>query len=468
MAAATAPGGVVHEDRARYAPFYEAGERYVHDHGLVVGGPIATKLLLGEPLGHDDTTYDVYSVSARRDAWALADAFHALAPEGLGRYAKATTKRADAEFIVTVDGRDLFRVHALAVHRGARIADIIAPTPRPAAFARAAKGRRKGKPLALGCMGPEIQLLAVYACLADPSRAGEWPSAIGAEVHLRAMFDKGIRRKIGAIVGGRPPPARRPAQLIEALLREYVPRVGHVVVGSYAVAALRGAEGGRADRSRGRGAGWQKPSRGARPRRLQVVATAPLKEEEEKIRQVAARLGFEVQSTTNAARIPSDPDLRRLTMYVVRPGERRVSFIDVYDAGARELVPFASGGGGHLPPDAYVGTPYVVLRFLLADIWTILLLNRMGAASADFANRVLGEMLGEVEAVAAALVRLKAAGEFAAIFPTRDDDYVGRHVDPATGGKREAKRERKKAKAAGRRAFFPPYYAAKEKGGSTS
>jgi hypothetical protein len=257
IAAAESPDGAVMRDRRRYVPFFEAAERHAHDRGMIVGGEAATLLLTDAPLGPSDYFYELYSGDALADARALTEAFYAIAPEGLGRYASMTTSVPQKEFRISVDERPLFRVKALAVHRGARAADVIVPSIRPARFARAG-----GVALPLRCMGPEIQLIAVYAALSDPSRASDWSSLLRAEEGLRALFEEEFGGKIltavAAATGG-----GSSAALVAALVDEYVPQDGHVLVGSHAVAELTLGGG----RKRWAASSWFRPTRSGRKRR---------------------------------------------------------------------------------------------------------------------------------------------------------------------------------------------------------
>lgn len=470
ITAAKSPDGAVMRDRARFIPFFEAAERYVHEHDLIVGGDTATRLLLGNPLGPEDYFYELYSSRALDDARALTAILYGLDPEGLGHYANMTTGVPHKEFSINVDERTLFRVKALETHRGARAADIIVPSLRPSDFAR----DPGGKPLMLQCMGPEIRLMSVYAALTNPARAGEWPGLLKAEERLREMYTEEVRGKIKEVGdetqgGNEELPT---AALIAALASEYVPRSGHAAVGGYAVRSLEagGAVGGQP--------------------RLQLVTSNTFREEDKAVTRIASRLGFNVQCTKHESRVPTDDRLCRMTMYILRPGSRREAFLDIYNSGEYELVPFVGappkiGGRGAprrrgpqhprspqpkaapsgveaLPPGAPVGTPFVVLRFLLVDAWTIQLLCRMEVTSAQYTRQVLRELLADFERAAAAYLRLREAGSFEAIFPLGVDSYIGTYVDPILHQKRQRFGPAAKKAARGERMYYPPYYPARD------
>jgi hypothetical protein len=467
--------GVALEDRRRYEAFVEAAERYAAENDLVVGGPAATRLLLesGGPADLDSFQYDFFSGQALARARGLGDALYALDPQGLGHYVAVLTKVPDYLFAVSVDGRDLFTVTALPVHRGVRTADIVMPSRRPAQFAT-----RGDAPVELACMGPEIQLMGLYAALCDPGRAAEWGELLAAETGLRALLAREVRAKIaqavargsaaeGARTGGRD--ARR-ARLFRRLHAEYASGPDRVLVGPGAVALLTGGQLG--------------------DERVQVLTASPLDAEAQVVAALARAEGFEVQwGSPQDPKIPVDPRLRRLTVHLVEgsrsgadgpPGApRREPIMDLYNVAAHDLVPYvtagalasdaATGGGRECarlaaggrrdkgrradrhprPAEAWsppaglkVGTPFVLMRFRLADMWTMQVLMRMGAASAGYAKSVLLATLADFEAVAAYYEEALGAaasdpeGAAARLLPL--SSYVGRLEDPGLALKRAA------------------------------
>lgn len=405
---ARGPTGAVMEDRLRFVPILRAAEEYAHAHGMIVGGRPATLLLLDAPLGPSDYSYVFFSDRAQEDARALTDLIYALEPAGLTHYAVMNARVPFQEFEIAVDERTLIQVKALAVHRGARAADVVVPSQRPARFARTPDGAAA---LPLLCMGPEIQLIDTYAALADPSRAGDWAELVKAEERLREIFGDEIEAKIkeATSVGGAEPRSRTAAFLAD-LVKDFVPRTGHALVGSLAARVLKRP--------------GQVPSGG----RLQLVTANTFGEEESAVRAVAARHGFNVQSTRNEPKVPTDDRLRRMTMYIVRPGERREPFIDIYNAGDYQLVAYSQVAG--LP----CGSPFTVLRFILVDAWTLQLLFRMGSVAAAYTRQALREAVAEFRKVAAVYVAARDRGDFAAVFPP---EYLGRFQDPVILGKRE-------------------------------
>jgi hypothetical protein len=217
----------VMRDRSAYAPFLEAAERVAHERGLVVSGASATRLLLGKELTPDDFTYEFYSYDLEGDTRALADAAYGAGPEGLGLYTEARSEVSKRLMAVFVNERRLFQVTAFPSFRRSGASGFVPTVPRPATFARAPDG----SPLNLHVLAPDLQLLDVYASLTNPADAGSWVGLVGVAAALEAAA---AAETPTLVRGGRAGPAGRKAASgrdVEAFVREFVGRVGHVEVG---------------------------------------------------------------------------------------------------------------------------------------------------------------------------------------------------------------------------------------------
>jgi len=450
------------DDRMRYQKFIEAAEHFAVKNGLIVGGESATRLLLGptdvpDPPTLDSFFYGFYSNRAPSNGRALGDALYELDPDGLGHYTTVLTKVTDYLLAVAVDGRDLFTITSLPRHRGVKTADVVIPSSRPAQFAK----DNDGNPLQLLCMGPEIQLMNIYADICNPGNAGDWLELLETEEKLRQLFFREIKAKITLAVkratGGSHETTNR---LIHALQEKYITGPGKVVIGPLAIALIAGKEPAANDR-------------------LQVVTAQSLEDEARKIAAVALTVGVEVQWTLNDPKIPTDARMRRLTVYA-QTGKRRTPVLDVYNAANYEAVPFITLGqlrkpsnvlgsgsdvivtGGRdrrnrnsprrfkAPAELKIGTPFTLMRFRLADMWTIQILMQMDAIGPEYANRILLDMLDGYDIVAKHYTNISPE----LLLPK--SSYIGRLEDSALALKRAAQNTR------GRR-FHPPYLPAQRK-----
>jgi hypothetical protein len=446
-------------DRQRYSKFMAAAEDAGGKLGLIVGGAAATKLLIGNPTDGsqpppveiDSYYYEFYSSNIVADARALGKIMYQLDPDGLGHYTTVITKIANYLLTIDVDGRTLIAITALSSNRGLDTAEVIMPSYRPAQFARDSNS----VPLQIACTGPEIQLMSLYAALSNPAEASSWVAHMRSERTLRVIFKREIYTKISdavaeirGLTSARMGPAEGLiAKLMLSLCNRYATGPGRVVIGPVAVSIMT-------DSLLTHGA------------RLQVIAVSSLESEARDIEAVAKQVGVEVQWTVNNPNIPTDPRLRRMTVSVITAGHRE-PILDVYNVGSFEIVPYVlvkevvRGGRKPLKPsiepsgDLKIGTPFVIMRFRLADIWTMQVLMRMKVVSASFANNMMRQMLREYEDVAVHIDSLVMAAEHGGaavankIFP--QGSYVGRLEDAQLALKRAAKKNPKTK-------FYPPPY----------
>jgi len=433
------------KDRQRYRAFLVAAETYAAEHNLIAGGEYGIRLLLGGDAADSSSadaagsiaTEDLsilrefYSSQAPTQARAIGTAMYAVDPDGLGHYTSIVTRIGGYHLVATVDGRDLVSVYDLPVHRGVATADLVLAVKRPAMLAVDAAGT----PIQLLCMRAEIQLLGVYAALCNPSAGGRWPDLLEIEPKLRYMFlqDMGVTDSVTGGASPRPYEPSHPATLWSDIRDKFATGPGRVLVGPEAI-RIGGGSGGRASSSG----------------RLQVVAVSPVADEAEEVATLAKSHGISVTWGINTPRIPSDSRMERLTVYIVHPHNRgREPILDIYNCGSYEAVPYRLAKLSKNGPDIKIGTPFLIMRFRLVDLWTIRILEKMNVIKSEYARTITRETVADFVAAAVAVSAAAAASSAADLLPV--SNYVGRATDAGLALKRAAQ-------ASGN--FYKPYYPA--------
>ena len=408
------------EDRARYVPFFAAAEKFAIGHQLIIGDSAASLLLTGQKeLGIDDYSYTFYSGEAKRAARELTTVLYDLKKNDVKLadfYVYMMTEVPSEEFVIRVDERPLFTIKTLRVRRGVALRDVFVPSMVSGFFV---KSNRQ-----LMCVGPELQLIQIYADLCNPTLASSWGRLVDTEAKLRALLLKNLPAKTETILGGAK--ELSPQILVKKLRDEFAGKSGRVLL----------------EVSKDQ-------------KRLHVVTSNSLAEDEAAVRALAKKYGYaRTESTTNKPDVPGSARLARLTMYLVYPNKRRIPFIDIYNAAQYEVVPFVTKGKSLLKQ----GTYFVRLRFLLVDLWIIQLLLRMQSINADFARRILTEVITKYHEVAgeyvSALSSARTPDDFSQIFPLHESDYIGSYEDPRTAQKRRVLLMRRKGQ------FPVPFYPA--------
>lgn len=295
--------------------------------------------------------------------------------------------------------------------------------------------------------------------LCNPAKAANWGELLETEAGLRGLFGQEIRAKIEAAVARVGGAARLSAAepLYRILRDKYAAGPSRVLIGPAAIALLTGKSV-------------------VGEERLQVITAGRLDGDAQEIVELAKAAGVEVAWKIDDPKIPTDPRLRRMTVHAVL-GRRREPILDVYNSAAFDLVPYvtlastalwpgaASRRGGRArrekasatsgpPATLKIGTPFVLMRYRLIDMWTLQVLMQMGIINAGFARTTLNGMLSGYNAAAAHYESMLAsaahdpAGASHQLMPLTA--YIGRLEDPELALKRAAQSR------TGAR-FHPPY-----------
>ncbi|MEY4847635.1 MAG: hypothetical protein RLZZ36_748, partial [Pseudomonadota bacterium] len=164
--------------------------------------------------------------------------------------------------------------------------------------------------------------------------------------------------------------------------------------------------------------------------------------EAEAVALIGKGLGLSVAAHTATMNLPGDVRLQRLTLTVAST-HHRVVIMEIYNLALYELVPYVNRG------PLRIGSPFVILRFLLMQLW--LLRSR---------NRDLRHIVGLIQL---AVRLLKAPPED--VLPV---NYIGRVEDSEVAFKREILSAMKQLGADGRPRFYSQYMPAAVKKGNPS
>jgi hypothetical protein len=187
-----------------------------------------------------------------------------------------------------------------------------------------------------------------------------------------------------------------------------------------------------------------------------------LGDEEEALRRALApelAAGHELTARTHDPHLPVDPRLRRLTLSLVQveTGARR-PLVDVYNLPQYALCPFFTAHHPGAEQRLQIGTLPLVMRILLADLWTILLLRRAGRLKPGVAAAAAADTLDSIR-VAGRKLDLRLVGragprksdpplvlpDFALVFPTEGRWYAGRVLSEELAAKRAMLRSTRRA-----------------------
>lgn len=410
---------IITEERNDLEPFYATVENYVakfsqfegsKDAGIFVGGSLGVNMLLGKPRTLSDYVYYLYSQQALRHANQLTNLLAEMIAKSYGSVKDILAKAEEVyeavakdpkqrgqiknipepkivmmktalpyqRYIIYVDARVLVQFTSLP-HGSA---SIVKPT-----LAESLSTSTKNK---LFVISPEVQLLDLYRVLYSPAKVGEWREAMRDENNLYQHLKKRLPELKNAKKGGdsdtKDGAGSQHDEYKLHILSQWVTSNPNVVlIGDFAIRMLL---------SENRGS------------MVQVITQKNPEEDAAKVCEILEKqFNIKCSQHTRPLSIMQDFRLQRTT---VRADEKEVLYI--YNCGAYDFIPFnlvvTVKGGGMKPSkpkhDApktskhaqfiQVGNPFVLLRFLLVDFWTVRLLNAEGKIDAKYAQLRLDEI----------------------------------------------------------------------------
>lgn len=343
---------VMENDRMSFKPFFETAERFMSRHHILVGGRVGIDLLLGRPLTRNSFYWELYCDEthkmSRELGRAIAETESAHIP---ARTTAVSTNIYGREYTIRVNTRLLFKLYGLSDRISAMV-----PTLRPGYFTNSQ----------IKCIPEEIQLISIYRNLYSPDRADTWEDELLNEEKLFEGWQS-------PITGGR-------ELLGRALARDLSLRIaklpGIVIVGDWALDAIQSAAGNGAGKENNSTKDeQQKDNKSAkdksvkdeqskdntsnlrlidRPGRLQLIGS--------KSSVLESISKYPVKVMKYSPNLPDDFQLTKHTIFVNDNGER-YPVCDIFNAADFEMIPY------HVIDGKWYGAPYVLMRFVLIDLW---------------------------------------------------------------------------------------------------
>lgn len=472
---ATADAFILANDRELYAPFFACAEQFCARTGVLIGGVVGTDLLTGTPKSKHSYFWELYAPAGAgalptwQQAKALADELArvktALVP---ARTVALQTNIKNREFTIYVWARQLFKIYALDTYRGVQLARLMLPVERQGYFTREH----------ILCVSEEIQLIAIYRALYTPARLDEWPKAIAQERALydilkysfstRAVWQTPARLRedsvdgndttggadIAAVYGGRsivsagaadrgrkrehPPSLKSAAASLQARVVDIL-RDSVVVIGDHALAA----------------AGWLSASE--QSTRLQFITAEPIETIIDLLMRAINGRGanarsanlwnkFVVTYASFQMNLPDDFQIVKYILYLSDGKEQQV-LADVFNSGQYEMIPYKVVSAVAPAGATFrIGAPYVLLRFLFIDVWTLKIVIRLSPQHPEYIRERILQLIAHIDVVRGQVQTMTAEELF------QLTDYIGCYVNDQTAKK-------KLIKEIGRR--YPIYYPAR-------
>lgn len=398
---------VLRNDRMLYAPFFETAETFCAAKNILIGGAVGVDLLAGRPLMKDSFLYELHCDNAYQSAKDLSVLLsQTRSPHVPADTVCLVTNIRHKEFTISINSRVMFKIYAADRFRGQSVIPLMSAVTR-GYFAENN----------ILCVSAHMQLIEIYRNLYSPAKMQSWRQDMTNEHTLfptigQANAQANSQANDEGYVGG-----WDGDRAFAAMAKESQ----DVIIGDYALRAL----------------GLEKEAR-----RLQIITATCAEDTKAWLERVLAKTSSQgkpgrearVKYIKHPLNITADFQLIKHTFYELR-GDSQVFIMETFNSTQYEMIPYINSTAQK------IGSPWVLLRFLLIDAWV----TNMLQGSAGIPSRI----------IASAKVIRQKYKDVNILFPK---EFVGVYIS-------ESFAKKKLIKDTGE--VFAPFYPARRHGGAT-
>lgn len=382
---------MIRTDRMRFSEVYRITEEYCRNNVVIISRVDKIVSESDEKKEFGDV-YNLYCSFPYKHATNLSNLIH----DGVGEWVKMRTIVGYQEFVIEYDMRPLINLYSIDAQKNVKLHALIMPMKIDNLF----------------YMSPEIEIIDVYHKLYSPNESDNWADLLETETKL---YDLLLRRMKSGVFGGAEnvsapsPEDNTDLQYLKYLvLSEFCGEFikDYVVVGHW---ALHVVEASKEDDYKMRSS----------VEKIQVVTSIDIEKAVEDIVQFLKKYtNAKIVSRVQDLHIPKDFRINRYTIYIGVPSKnneiKEKAFMDIFNCGNFELIPYIPvslntrygsmvkdvnydenhnrrrlkkssrwrrGGGESYDSDEFlvkIGNPFVLMRFLIIDLWIIRVIHGMG------------------------------------------------------------------------------------------
>uniref|UniRef100_A0A6G7KTM1 PK421R n=1 Tax=African swine fever virus TaxID=10497 RepID=A0A6G7KTM1_ASF len=329
----------VQKDTDRYSDVLSTIANFIYQHKCIISGESAHLLFLQKNI----YLYEFYSNNVAEHSKALATLLYKLVPEYLTRYTVLITKIPNHWYVFIVHQREFVRLYAIPA--------VIQHLPIPILpfYCTSALTQQE-----LFCLRPVLQLLQIYSKLCIPNFVEEWPTLLDYEKSMRTLFLQQFPQRL-EMSGGKKEEEEKHASIITKILLQMVSTRQRIVVGGYIQKNLYNHVLKNTNR-------------------LQLITSLYIYAEKDIIQQFCVSNGLQIKIRINNPLLPTNPELRRLSIYFIITIVVVQSYLllHMYNTGSYVLLP--TNQIYTLVGTFLLRTPFVQARFLLVQIWVLMLI----------------------------------------------------------------------------------------------
>lgn len=326
--------------RSSYDAFFSELEQAVADFGGKVSGDTAAALLLEQERSLATYQYEIYVGGGRTTAQKIAARLYRAT---VNNSIVLNTEIKETEFTITMDGKNLVKIHSQPTHHGTNPVDMIKGVERNGYFAD----------VTIETLPEEIILINYCRILYNPAQYALWPDSYD---YLTRMWDAIRSQFFSKVTGGVPSPASRPDEISVAL-------PGEIIIGDEALVRM-----------------------GLLPRRnrhMQIITAAEVSDIAE---IVSKNIKRPTHFVSHSISLPGDFELKKNTIYAVVGEGKQRPVLEVFNSTAYEIVGVDEPCSRSASRNRRLGSPWTILRFLFLDLWLMKLVKASKKARGETAG----------------------------------------------------------------------------------
>jgi hypothetical protein len=389
----------IEEDRKKFEPIYKTIETFIKNNSFIISQP---------KLAYEDKVdlislniITIYCENIYRNSLKLVNLIcdalikvndgneeNILSNDVNPRWLSLRTVVAHEEINIFYDGRPLIIFKAVHPYKNISTFKMLIPTKSKTGFFTNSE---------LLILPPELELMDIYHKLYSPDKAEIWEELLQTEYHL---FESFIKRKKEIIGGGKDCQSSIITN-IETVKRmivlDFIRNQPLILIGDWAIKLIEFGETGKTIQNN-----YEK---------LQIIIDSPIEDFvvllDNFLKDVTP---YKSTHREEKLHVIVDQRLKKYTFYMsglcsVSGNKIEKPFLDVFNSGRYEIVPyriskeFNKSNTKDYPEDIKIGNPYVILRFLLLDIWILRLIKNLGLLTISILETKINNIYAIIEMI---------------------------------------------------------------------
>lgn len=412
---------VITKERMKLSVIYTVIENFIRDNSFIISRPTLlyeTKVNLTEL---DAIT--IYCENIFRNSNKLANLLckeldaksdnneNILESDLNPRWLTLRTVAAHEQIDIFYDGRPLVIFRSINLYKNIPIFKLLIPMHSKC-------GIFTETPLLL--LPPELELMNIYHQLYSPDKAEEWEDLLSIEYNLYEIF---VKRK-QELIGGAADCTKSIISNIETIKRltvlDFLKNQPLILIGEWAIKLIEFGETGQPIKDN-----FEK---------VQILIDSPIDDFKELLENFLTTVTpYKCTFREEKLHTVDDGRLKKYTFYIgglcsVSGQKMEKPFLDVFNSCRYEIVPFRlsaefnTSKSSEFPIDIKIGNAYVLLRFLLLDIWILRVIKNIGLLTANILETKISRILASID-------KIKNARKFNGLINKsfQHDNYLGTH-----------------------------------------